>query len=200
MSRPDGRRPGPALAWLLAAALVPGLAPAPGAQHPAVVEAVDARRFAEARELALAQEDPTERSVALAFVHYRAGDPARALALAQEGLALAPHDLLLLHRACAAGLWLGLAEPAASHARRLEAAVEEAALDRDERAAWRASAREFALRAEALLEAERERLRATGRARTVVLATLVGALGVLGALVLRAGRADRSGSRRRSGW
>lgn len=188
----------PALACSLVLCLA-AAAPAPLAQQPAVVEAVEARRFARAHELALAEEAPVERRLALAFVSYRAGDPARALAEAEAGLKLSSAHLRLLHRACAASLWLALAEPAAEYARRLEAAVEDAPLDPEERDAWRASARDYARQAEGLLAAAHARHVATGRARTVVLATLAGALLALGALVLRAGRADRSGSRRRSG-
>jgi hypothetical protein len=170
---------------VLLLALVPLAARSQGAD---VRQALERGAFEEAHALVLATDDPLERARGAAEVFHRARDPLRALEAAEAGLQAAPEDLLLLYRAAAAALWLGLPAPAKAYAGRLARAVEGAELSPDERPAWARAAEEFAADAEDLARAEEARAAAVRRARWVV--GLAGGVGLAAfvSLLVRAAR------------
>jgi hypothetical protein len=151
-----------------------------------VQAALDAGDFAAAWERQVAEPDPHMAARGRCEILYRAGDPAGALAAAQEGLRLAPLDLELLHRASSSALWLGDAPLADALVRELGRAIGQAALAPEERPAWDEAVRTFEGRVQALTEHDAARERAVRRARTTSCVALATALAAL--LVLAAGR------------
>ncbi len=75
-----------------------------------VQRAAEAGEFARGLQLARAEADPLASLRAQVWLRYRARDFEAALAAAEQALQLAPEDLWLAERACAAALWMG--EPA----------------------------------------------------------------------------------------
>jgi hypothetical protein len=147
-----------------------------------VQELLSERRLAEAHDLLPAIEDPLAAERALAELWYLGRDFKASFDAAERGLALAPGDLLLLHRALGAALWLRDGERAAAVARRLEETVAGAALGADERAWWEETVRRLGADAQALVAADAERSARAARARRTCGVLLGGVL--LGLVVL----------------
>ncbi len=75
-----------------------------------VQRAAEAGEFARGLQLAQAEADPLVSLRAQVWLRYKARDFEAAHAAAEQALLLAPDDLWLAERACAAALWIG--EPA----------------------------------------------------------------------------------------
>jgi len=112
-----------------------------------------------------AQGDALEKQRERSQILYAAGDPAGALAAAEQGLALAPTELELLHRATSSALWLSEPERARAFATRLAAAVDQVELAPEYRQGWRASRDDFLERVAELERHEAARAGAIARAR-----------------------------------
>jgi len=158
-------------------ALLAWAPPAPG-QEPA--DALAAGRFDRAWRALEDEPDPVRRARGRAEVLYRAGDPGEALRAAREGLATAPDDLELLHRATAASLWLADARSARSWVERLAEAVGKSSLAGENRRAWEASVASFRRQCDELAAAAEAREAAVRRARWLALGALASvAVGLL---------------------
>lgn len=72
-----------------------------------VQRAAEAGEFARGLQLARAETDPLASLRAQVWLRYRARDFEAAFAAAEQALLLAPDDLWLAERACAAALWMG---------------------------------------------------------------------------------------------
>ena len=140
------------------------------------------RRFGEAAEAVEAIVDSLLAHRAEADLRYFARDFPASLAAARAGLALAPGDLTLLHRALSAALWMRAEADAVELAETLSTAVEGASLEAAERAWWEAT-RDSLATSTAELTASRQALeRHQSRARWATAAGLAVALLGLGFL------------------
>jgi hypothetical protein len=148
------------------------LAWAPPALAQGHADALASGRFDQAWRALEDEPDLLRRARGRAEVLYRAGDPEGALRAAREGLASAPDDLELLHRATAAALWLADAGGARSWLERLAKAVERNSLAGENRRAWEASVASFRRQSDELAAAEDARAAAVRRARWLALGTL----------------------------
>jgi len=154
------------------------------AQYARGLELVERGELAEALAAFEAETDPARRAEGRAWTYYRARDPGRSLEEAQRGLALAPDDPALLHRAASAALYLGDARAARAQLDALAASI--ADLPEDERRRFFAGeverlgalAREAEVHRAAIATAVR-------RARTVTAGVLVAAFAALAWLGLR---------------
>lgn len=162
------------------AALLALLAALPLQEDPLAVagRALAAERYG-AAAAALAEAPPSAARARLwTQLYYAAGVPRRALAHAEEGLAQAPEDLELLHRAASSALWVGDAGRAQRFTARLAAAVGASDLGGETRAGWQAAVEDFERRVGELEARGRARSSAVARARGVValMAALAGAI------------------------
>jgi hypothetical protein len=140
-------------------------------------------RYGAAWEALAGETDLLARRRGEVEVLLAAGDPAGALAFAEDGLVRVPDDLELLFRASSAALWLRDADSARDAGDRLAAAVSQAALAPGDRLAWERSVADHRARTAELLRAEERRGVAFLRSRGIALALLVLALVGLLALV-----------------
>lgn len=148
----------------------------------AVAAALGERRLGEAYALLGTIADPALAARAEADLWYFARDFGASLAAAERGLAVAPDDLFLLHRAASAALWLRDAGRATRHAAHLGSALAAAELSPEERAWWTGAGDDLAASAGELSAAAEERERLHRRARATALAALAGSVLALGAL------------------
>ncbi len=135
------------------------------------------RRLDDAYALLPSIGEPLLAARAEADLWYFARDFGASLAAAERGLAAAPRDLFLLHRALSAALWIRDQERSARYSAELTAALDAAELSPEERAWWAETAAALAASADELTRAAGEREALLGRARAA-------ALGLLGAAAL----------------
>jgi hypothetical protein len=147
-------------------------------------EALREERFADAWDVVEREPDLALRRRAQVEILLGAGDPAGALAFAEDGLVSRPSDLELLFRATSAAIWLRAGGRAREASGRLTAALEEAELSSEDRAAWDRSLAEMIARIEALERSESERERGLATSRALALALLAAALLGLGLLLV----------------
>jgi hypothetical protein len=179
------------LAWLLAlSALGAGVAHARAGDdaYDAVQALLGERRLSDAFDLLPEIRDPLLGARAEAELFYLARDFPRCLAAVDAGLAQAPRDLLLLHRALTASLWLRDGRRSTDWCAELAGAVAAADLGPEERAWWDESLAALRANAGDLLESARARDRRVALARAVSLSAIAGTLVGL-ALLARAPRA-----------
>ncbi len=153
--------------------------------------AVELGRFGDAWRMLELETDPLLRRRAEVEALYAAGDPAGALAFAENGLLSNPGDLELLFRAVSASIWLRAGERSRDAYERLAVAVKGAELSPDDRSAWHEALEDQRQRIETLERAEDARARAFGRARLVASLMLVLCLAGLAFLLFAFGHERR---------
>jgi len=146
-----------------------------------------AGRLGEAWEALARVDDTVAAERERVELYYAAGDFGAALAHAEAGLALAPADLGLLHRALSLTGWVGDPERMDTYLERLGRALPGADLAADERATWDGELARFRERRRELGQRIERREAAVARARGGSLTVLVGVLAALG-LLARGGR------------
>jgi hypothetical protein len=160
-------------------------------------EALRDERYAAAWDAVASEPDAGVRRRAQAEILLAAGDPAGALAFAEDGLVGRPNDLELLFRATSAAMWLRAADWAREASGRLSAALAQAELSPEDRAGWERALADMTARIDALERSERERVRGLSTSRTLAVALLAAALVALACLLVAPGgvvpRRDHAG-------
>lgn len=133
----------------------------------------EAGRYREALVALEDEEDPLLGHQGRAHVRYLARDFPAALDEARAGLALAPGDPVLLHRALTAAIWLRYGALAQELAEELAAAVDAGAVEATARAWWLREIDDLRARADALADARKRRDAALGRSRLVACILIV---------------------------
>lgn len=157
---------------LVALALALASGPAAGQDH--AHELLAAGDFRGALQALEAEPEGVHRQDGLAELYYRASDPARALAAAEQGLALDPRQWNLLYRAAASAVWLGDGRRALAHLDVLAPEIEASSdLADADRAQWRSGIADLRARAEHDVTVERARVAAVARAHGLAWTVLV---------------------------